>query len=547
MPTRGVKTSGRAHITLRATSSGAPGTSVSASLPSMLNPMSRPRIHLALAVGLMGFALLFPGELRGQDGDYETLPAGRLRAGVTGIFLHADQRFTADGTQEELATDLRAANGASLFPGNDALAASLREILGDPGYTPLLGETRSYLQASQVRVPFTAELGVTGWLTLGVTVPLVKSRTEGSLSLLPAAGADLGENPAFARAADVQAFVDQLSAGVDALPAGEAATWGPWVARWIQAYGASAVFPAVGTPAGDALSQALADFNAVLAGAGVPQVTLTPPLAEELLTTEAFRTLRSSSGAHFQLFPLPTQLLWTLGDVRVHGRLRLLEGPPLARTGRPAWGLTALGTLRLPTGTGEDPRALYDIPTGEGLLGFGGGAAGWLRSGRVGVSAMARYEMTQAGEVSRRVAPPGIALIPASNLRVVERAPGDALELEVRPSFSMAPALWIEGVYRYARRDPDVYRDVGPLPGAPAVLLPYPSGELYAPASVLGEETGYTLHRTGGGLRYHPPAGEFPVEAWVRVEVAIAGSGGQTLKETWLEFGGRFHRSLWGR
>jgi hypothetical protein len=50
----------------------------------------------------------------------------------------------------------------------------------------------------------------------------------------------------------------------------------------------------------------------------------------------------------------------------------------------------------------------------------------------------------------------------------------------------------------------------------------------------------------GGGLRYHPPRGEIPVEGWVRVEGAVAGSGGQTFRETRLSFGIRLMRRLWG-
>jgi hypothetical protein len=87
---------------------------------------------------------------------------------------------------------------------------------------------------------------------------------------------------------------------------------------------------------------------------------------------------------------------------------------------------------------------------------------------------------------------------------------------------------------------------VGPLPGPPLELGPYPTGELYEAPSVLNADTNTTLQEVGGGLRYHPPEGAFPVEVWARVQVALSGSGDEALRRTRLEFGGRVTRSLWG-
>ncbi|HSG47425.1 MAG TPA: hypothetical protein VLA43_06435 [Longimicrobiales bacterium] len=516
--------------------------------PSPACPRRRRRLSVGATAILLLLPLLTPHEARGQDGEWSLLPAGHLRIGITGGFIHGDQRFDSQGDVHPLATDLRFSNGAYLFPGAEQLAANLREVLGDPGYTPTLGATPgAYIQASQIRVPFTAEVGVTSWLTLGVTAPLVKSRVEGEFGLLPTAGDDLGVNPAFTRYQQVLAFTDQLAAAAGALPAGDSEVWGPWAARWVQAYAASGVFPAAGTASGDALLAALDAFNAVLAGAGVAPVTAAVPLADEVLTNQGLRSLLSDPTAHFQILPLPTQLLWALGDLEVHGRVRLVEGPRREATGRPEFGLTAMGSLRLPTGAGQETRALYDIPVDQGLLGFTMGGAGWAHLGRIGLGVMARYGITRAGEVERRVAPPDVALVPVSNLSEVRRSPGNTLEVELRPSLSLAPALTVEGFYQYVKRSSDSFEATQPLPQAPAVLTPFPDGHLYRDPSVLGAQTEATLHLMGGGLRFHPPAGEFPVEAWMNVRTAVAGSGGRVLKETRLEFGARATWVLWGR
>jgi hypothetical protein len=110
----------------------------------------------------------------------------------------------------------------------------------------------------------------------------------------------------------------------------------------------------------------------------------------------------------------------------------------------------------------------------------------------------------------------------------------------------LAPALIIEGRYRYHRKEADTFENLE-APIAPPTGLPVPVGDLYTDASVLAQETEGQLHLVGGRLRFDPPEGEFPVEAWVGIESALAGSGGQVLRETRLVFGGRAHWRLWGR
>ena len=131
--------------------------------------------------------------------------------------------------------------------------------------------------------------------------------------------------------------------------------------------------------------------------------------------------------------------------------------------------------------------------------------------------------------------------------RKLRRYPEAVRRCELRPSFSLAPALTVEGFYRFVKRGSDTHEATQPIPLPPALLIPYPDGDLYGDPSLLDSQTEATLHLMGGGLRFHPPAGEFPVEAWMNVRTAVAGSGGRVLKETRLEFGARATWVLWGR
>lgn len=511
---------------------------------------SRARVRRPFVAPLLTLVALGVSSVHAQEPDWGVLPAGRLRVGLSGVFTSADRRFgTLDGSEAgtvDLATDLRLQNAVGIFPGSGQLSAALQTILGDAGYAPTLGASDAYIQASRIEVPLSLELGVTSWFTLGVELPLAKSRVEGNLGLVPTIDDDVGVNPAFAGFAQVQAFTDELAGAAAALPAPQAAVWSPWVVEWIRAYAGSALFPSEGTPVAAALQSALDGFNAVLVAAGMGPVSTPIPLATETITTESLRVLLSDPAAHFQLLPLPTQLLWTLGDIEITGRLRLLEGPANAPNGRARYGATALGTVRLPTGAGDESRAIFDLPMGDGLLGFEGGLAAWVQTSRLGLSAAARVGMASAGTMRVRIAPVDVPLAPVANLAEVRRKPGSTLEIRLRPTLAIAAALRVEGEYAFLRRGADEFERVGPLPGAPAVLIPFPSGALYGDAGLLAEETERRVHLAGGGLRFHPPTGDFPVEVWAQVRVAVAGAGRRTMKETTLVFGGRVTRRLWG-
>lgn len=497
-----------------------------------------------LVLGLV--ATLAPwAPIAAQDGDWSVLRAGELRVGVLGDFVSGDERWGEDGNGVALSAPFETDNAASLFPEFDVLGDRLFDITGDGSAAPILGPTLVALQTSQVSVPVTVELGVTSWLTLGATLPFHRSRVEGEIGIVPSSLANVGINPAFADYETVLAFTRQLTDAAAGLPGEQAQLWGAWAESWVGAYAASAVFPAVGTSGADALNDAVAQFNAVLAAAGVPEVGSSVPLAQAALDRGELQELMTASNGPYQYYPLSVPLLWGIGDVQAEARLRVLEGAPRSETGRPGYGLTAMGRVRFPTGSGEDPRGIYDLPRGDGQLDIEAALAGWVRGRRFGLAASGSYTVARAGTVIRRVAPPDLPLVPVANVAEVQWTPGAALALEVRPSIALADPLWIEFRYRFRSEGEDTFVRVDPLPEA-APLIPFPEGNLGYPGSVLATGTEATLHTLAGGLRFQPPNGAFPVEAWAHVAVSLAGTGGQTLRESRAEFGGRVYYGLWG-
>ncbi len=503
-------------------------------------------VALLLLVSLLsGLVCLSAGPLTAQDGDWSVLRKGQLRVGILGGFDWADERYDDDGNAHPLRDLFDTSNGATLFPDFDGLRTNLEVITGSGLGAPFLGPTEAALQVDRVEVPVKVELGIFSWFTLGVTVPFLRSKVEGEVGLYPSGIATAGLNPALTDADGVLAFTRTLQDAAAGLPGAQAEEWGAWAQAWVEAYAASALFPAAGTNAGNALVASLAEFNAVLAAAGLPGVGTGVPLAETILDRDGARELLQDPDGPFQYYPISRLLLWGLGDVEVEGRLKVFEAGTREESGRPGYGLTLLGRVRLPTGEGPDPRAIYEIPRGDGQLDLEAGAATWLRGGRLGLAAAGTYTISRSGSVLRRVAPLEVPLVPVANVSELEWTPGNLLAFEVRPSFALSGPLWIEGRYRYRSKGEDTFERVGEPPeiGEP---IPYPEGFLGYDPSVLAEGTDMMFQALGGGLRYHPPEGEFPVEVWFGVEYALTGSGARTLKRTRVEFGGRVVWRLWG-
>lgn len=527
----------------------------------------RPAVAAVLAA-----ALAVP--LGAQETEGPLTPAGRLRLEVQSTFLSWDARFGDRPGGEPLGTHLTDATGSVLFPGVANLEAHLRELLADPGYEARVGSARTEVSASRIRLPIRLDLGITDWLTLGVTVPLVQNRTEVAFAFrADTATATLGVNPAVTRTDDVLAFTQELqgrvqaaSARADELCAVEPGSPECAAARqvaesgdrlfsgFVTGYGASPFFPLEASPAAGELRHRVEAFNEGLGSLDLAPLGRQPLFPSERTTREDLDALLADPVVGILMAPPGDRVgLWEMGDVELHVALRLLEraarpspegSPPL--TYQLGGGLL----VRLPTGGRDDPDVLLDLPAGDGQTDLEGRVFGNVRSGRFGLWSDLRYGVQRPRTLLRRVGPRELVLIPRPNLATVEWTPGDYVQLELVPRYHFTDELALTAGYRLFDKGQDAFARLSPPPGGEG-LAPIPAPPLFTDAALLAAGTEETLHELGAGLVFSTleawRAGRtsLPFEVRFAMRWGLAGSG-QAPKGFRAAVGLRFFRRIWG-
>ena len=130
--------------------------------------------------------------------DALVLSRGVARLGFAPTWTNFNQRYRVDGTIESLGADLELDTlGAAQLPMLAPLENELRALSGLPDVRLSVGRTRADVDASILAVPFSAELGIGGRLSLGIVVPVVRIRSQVLLSPNPTLSeGNVGINPA---------------------------------------------------------------------------------------------------------------------------------------------------------------------------------------------------------------------------------------------------------------------------------------------------------------------------------------------------------------
>ncbi|MBI2072052.1 MAG: hypothetical protein HYT81_03260 [Gemmatimonadetes bacterium] len=498
--------------------------------------------------------------------DARVLPRGQLQVGFLPSYAHYDTRFDSSGMTEPLGRYLSPDTaGTNFLPSLTAAELAVRSITGDSSYRMSLGNVSLPLDADARRFPFDFSLGLTNWLTLGVRVPLVKTRVQGVLAV-DTTDANVGWNQAAAAAgtgpaaAEIAALLSELDAAIGSLEAQitagrygcpSSAQCAAANALWARATrlrdalviltGAPGqVLPPTAPLASSAAGLALrAEIKAVadsLAALGAGTVSATLPLPAARLDSADLQTVVTDPVFGYDLLPLATpKRIYRLGDVEVFLRIGLLRGSRLRAV------LTT--GVRLPTGYRQHPTHLFNLGTGDQQLDLEGGAEFAWEPGRLGLSGTAMYTHQFADQLSMRWASPERPMALAAYEYLTDRQLGDVFRAAVYPSLRLSEGFQVYGSAYYFHKAADSYAlpaTGDPLPGTPA------------PEDVARGSGGQSWS-LGAGIAYRATRPQrdttgtltaLPVEAGLSYQAAFSGSGGLVPKSTMLHLYLRFHAKL---
>ncbi|HEX3160160.1 MAG TPA: hypothetical protein VHQ45_16695, partial [Gemmatimonadaceae bacterium] len=472
-----------------------------------------------LAAALGAAALVFvSGTARSQvapgaGDDAVVLPRGVIRTTVGGEFRLSTEHFGsgADGaptsTRGPIDFGLSGPLDASRVPAVGTLqtfAPALTGVTNGTGLSLSLGTAAVRSHVTTARVPIVIEAGLGARLSLSVLVPYVETHNA-VRRRMDVTGANLGINPVTGEDAEaalaangalvtqMQLAGDQLGAlvttcaatpaaspscvAVNADPARATATSAAALAyadAVAQVYGIESTpgtpfVPLAGSDAQLAVVAQLAALRSQLSSYGVASGAATGPSAAVLPATQPeLDAYLADPASQVDVTPIGNAHRYGLGDVEVGGRLLLVDTYGAFERGvehprRFALRATVGALVRLPTGKGDDPRQLLDVPTGDGQMDVELSGATDLIFGRgVWLSAVARYGMQLPDEPEVRVpAFAGQVVIPADRLQTVERDLGDYLELELTPRVAINRYFTLTAQYQYRRKGEDSYSATG--------------------------------------------------------------------------------------
>ncbi len=495
--------------------------------------------------------------------DALVLSRGMVRLGIAPTWTRFDERYRADGDSEPLATDL---STQTLDPTRLSVLGPIRERLEALGPTPdiavTLGRLRIDHDASIFSVPMSAEIGVGARLSLGIMVPIVRTRSAVLFSPNPSLNeGNVGINPALdsedARAQN-DALLAQFASAVDALEALIAACADPSnpdprcpEARTPEAQELANDASAFAGGLGDLYSETVSPFVPVsdspfdvtirgrvtsfaqsFSDFGIGDITSGGPAGATIAGYADMLRILTDPAFGLRAQPLATRTTTSIGDIEVGGLFQLLNTVTRDSLQRYGSGVRAAvgATFRLGSGRADDPDDFSDIPSGDGqhdvelrtqwdlllgsrfALGFGG-----------------RYVLQLPDRETVRIIEPHQPFAAYWRRHDVDRDLGDVVDVQVTPRIAFGGFFSLMAQYRARRKAED--RHTGRFEatddfGEPVTL----------DASILDEETEQREDRVSIGLGYSTltsvarSRARIPLEIFLQYGESIRGSGGKTPK-----------------
>jgi hypothetical protein len=525
-----------------------------------------------LGLWIAGLPAMGAGQTQAWENPF--VPGGKLELGLGTSFTTWTSRFgmrMEDGglieENEPLGFDLTdTALKSRLFPGEEAL----REALGSQGLDLRLGVNRTHTEAGVIRLPLRVALGITDWLTIGATIPLVRQRM--GLDQAPSPdSASAGITPTLNDPGAVDAFLIQYKQAVLDAQGIVEATCGAQgesspacqegrttlddadgLYRALSGmYLGSPVFLLDGTSAAALLAERLGGIQSDLRSLGVAGFSSQAPLATDPLD-DTYRNsmVREPVSGIGILHGEGWGNRYELGDIEITGDLRLLNlHLTNEETGsdRLRFVLGAGGLVRLGTGKADHTAEFNDFGTVSGQMDYEArGFADLQLFGILGV--MGSYHK---GWRSSGSGTPGwlFAEIPLPTGSVpVEWEPGGYSRLTLAPRVRLVPGLSVFGEYGSFTRSGDVYTTS--FTEAPVVVggVGHPIPDL----GFLGAESKSEQRTAAVGLIYSTLPADAEGGAWLpilvraRFEKVFDGSGGRTARFRRFTAEMRLFIGLWG-
>lgn len=468
----------------------------------------------------------------GPGDDALVLPRGVFRVRALYQRTEFDERYgkdtpgRPDGALEPLGIDFNLDTvGTAQFPNVGIVQAGLRTLSGIPDFRLSLGRTVVNSTVTVTATPVVFEGGITDKLSVGLTIPYVRTRNDIDFDVNPLGReGNVGFNPALAVAAAAQnnaTLVTQLTnaatqlegaAGCAGNPAQNACALAAQTRALAggiaQLYGTgngtgSPFVPIAGTEAQVAIEGRLAGIKAQYPAAIGNQITIAGPFAaQNRLTVTDAQTILTNPAFGVAAEPLETVERSSIGDIELGAKYLWLDsfnGSTNARYTATGFNYRSAVTLLARFGTG-DP----DLPQNFVDIGTGGGqhdlelrlASDVIWGSSLWSSFIARYGFQFADEEELRISDrPNQRLTAAYRQQKVDRDLGDYFEFEANPRVALTDWFQVGGHYLFRNKAQDKYTGTFQIDSAVTGFA-----DLTLDAATLEQETKVKEHRMGWGF-----------------------------------------------
>jgi hypothetical protein len=523
--------------------------------------MTAPALRLALAASVCigaGAALATPPPLAAQTEFAIPVARGTLRLDITPFWLSYDHFYGlnvpgyADGAPVPINLDFQAESlGVRSLPFLGTLQSNIQAAANFGGFALNLGHTQTVMNASVRTIPIGLEYGLTSKVSIGVTVPIVRSRVDVNFAVDTTTGKR--SNVAFADTGAVSPFrsqADKAIAALQQLAAGGPPSLRPWaqqVLARLQPFGYlghALLLPVASSKAGDSLNPHLTGVEAsydslaaqcLTSGCSLPALSDTLVLPDSSTTRDDLETFFSDSTLPMAGDTIGTIVRTGIGDITAHATWQFAEGARYRGQ--------LLFTVQLPTGGTPYTSSFLDLGTGTHLFALEGALSNDVLLGSSFlVHAVARLGGARADNLERRITPPDLPFAPISQLAMVHRNPGGWWGVEVAPTWMLDDAFSVRLTYSYFNQAATHYTYVNAAD----------SVRVGSPASVLDAETDQRLSRIGGAVtfntlpRWLAGTASVPYSLTVSYENTVSGSGGRVPQASMFRIQLRLFLMLFG-